>query len=157
MPGTKPSTFFSESGLQVTTSLFCGTESEKFFFIHLPDYSDEGPWETVMGERTASYQPAPDQQSLSYPSWKYTGLPVTGLAHWSSSHRVTAWARRSKYAYSNFWGAKGSFKNLYGTGTVNASVDNYSSTLHNSVQHRETSHCKQTGCMKCILRNVYSK
>uniref|UniRef100_A0A4W6FUI1 Uncharacterized protein n=1 Tax=Lates calcarifer TaxID=8187 RepID=A0A4W6FUI1_LATCA len=33
------------------------------------------------GERTASYQPAPDQQSPSYPNWKYTRLPVTGLAH----------------------------------------------------------------------------
>lgn len=35
---------------------------------------------------------------------------------WSSSHRITAWAWQSEYAYSNLL-VKGSFKNLYVTGT----------------------------------------
>lgn len=50
-------------------------EKRSFVWVHLlcETHSEK--------EKTASYQPAPDPRCLSYPSWKYTGLPVTGLAH----------------------------------------------------------------------------
>lgn len=60
------------------TSLFRGTERILCNVIQLLRCNTvkDCDW-----EKTAPYQPAPDQQSLSYPSWKYTALPVTGLAH----------------------------------------------------------------------------
>lgn len=49
------------------------------------------------GEKAAAYQPAPDSQRLSYPSWKYTRLPVTRPRPWSSGHRTAAWAERGQH------------------------------------------------------------
>lgn len=79
-PATQPWAPLIQSELSMwATSLFFSGFKKKFSFnTSAPMQHCQRLWDW---ERTASYQPAPDQQSLSYPSWKYTGLPVTGLAH----------------------------------------------------------------------------
>lgn len=52
----------------------------KVAFKPLPEKLSRGSLKSHGGEGTASYQPAPDQESSSYPSCKYTELPVRGLA-----------------------------------------------------------------------------
>ena len=127
MHTTEPESPFSQSRIRVTsTSPFSVGLKVNFVFIHTLDSTqmqrdcDRLWW----GERTASYQPVPDQQSPVISELEIHRASSNKPRPWSSSHRITSSARQNKYAYSNLL-AKGSFKkkmyflNLYviGTGT----------------------------------------
>lgn len=142
----------------------CGTQltafsdglKVNFVLIQLADYWDAGRWETEMGRGQHLISQLQTSRARHILAGNIHRVSSNRPRPWSSSHRITAWAPQSKYAYSNLL-TKGSFQNLYITGPKIIHQWTISRiccvTVYNrSKPHKPRKHIELIAFMVCILQ-----